>query len=199
MQDFTPNLRTQSVQRIWRTAPNLTQNLDPGATLSLTIGPQTMWQPQDQPWNTVSAQACNSSCVHPKCWSPICISVPWPESRTKAKPTAKISAALNPWCPDPSQATPTPTPCSHRKQTQQVRVGLHRWPQAGHHGQLLQDAEELLHFGPIEPGPGRVQPVRQCQLQGHQVLEVDTQDGEAEAHTSCQPAPVVTIVASGCH
>lgn len=87
----------------------------------------------------------------------------------------------------------------HREQAQQVGVSLHWWLKAVHHGQLLQDAEELLHLGPIKSGPGRVQPVRQGQLQGHQVLEVHTQDGEAEAHTGCQPPSVVAIVAGGRH
>lgn len=92
-----------------------------------------------------------------------------------------------------------PGACPHREQAEQVRVGLHWWLEAGHHGQLLQDAEQLLHLGPIKSGPGRVQPVRQCQLQGHQVLEVHAQDGEAEAHAGCQPPPVVAVVAGGRH
>lgn len=87
----------------------------------------------------------------------------------------------------------------HREQTQQVRVGLHWWSQAGHHGQLLENAKKLPHLGSIEPGSTWVQPVRQCQLQGHQILEVNTQDREAEAYTGCQPSPVVAVVASGCH
>ncbi len=86
------------------------------------------------------------------------------------------------------------TLCTHRKQVEQVGVGVDVWRCGLNQRQLLEDGIQLLGLCQVDACFLFVGPVRQRHMHGYQVLEVHAEDGESKAYALGEALAVLTVV-----
>lgn len=87
-----------------------------------------------------------------------------------------------------------PSLCTHRKQVEQVCVGIDVRRCGLDQRQLLKDGIKLLGLSQVDACFLFVSPVWQRHVHGYQVLQVHTEDGESKARALGEALAVLTVV-----
>lgn len=84
--------------------------------------------------------------------------------------------------------------CTHRKQVEQVRVGVDVRRCGLDQRQLLKDGVQLLGLSQVDSRFIFVGPVRQRHVHGYKVFQVYAEDGESKAGALGEALAVLTVV-----